>query len=102
MGFNSFNNILIGYELDLDNKHMMNNSIKEFNEECRSEEFINKFVNPENMRLGYEIYSIFPEDVLKKLVKKSFDEQKDIIFIPIEPNNFKREEIRKMKLSQFI
>ena len=100
--FNSILNILKGNETDIDVKHMMDKSIKEFNKECRREDFINKFVNPEFFRLGWEIYEIFTPEVLKKIVKKSFDDQKDIIFIPIEPNNIKREKIRRMKLSQFI
>ena len=74
---------------------MKNKSFK-----IRNNNFIDDFITSDWANLGglFAINEFLPNDLLKKLVKMSFIEQKDILFVPVEPDPVKREIMRSIKL----
>jgi len=88
--------------LGLNYNHLLdvNTSLKELNNKIRNNNFIDDFITSDWANLGglSAINEFLPNELLKKLVKMSFIEQKDILFVPVEPDPVKREKMRSIKL----
>jgi len=101
-------------ELELDfkynNKFDINKSIKDLNNEIRTDTFVDEVLTKDYMNVGglnslnnflnNDLLNndLLENNLLKKLIKISFIEQKDILFVPIEPDDVKREIMRNKKL----
>jgi hypothetical protein len=79
----------------------VNNSIKDINSSLRtSSEFLDGFLLEDEMVIAGLPYllKLLNKDLVKKLIQMSFDKQKDILIVPVEPDDTKREIMRNKKL----
>ena len=103
MSLNSYlkleiNNTESGFNYN--NKFDINKSIKDLNNEIRTDTFVDELLTNDFFNVGglISLNDFLNNDLLKKLIKISFIEQKDILFVPIEPDDVKREIMRNKKL----
>lgn len=84
------------YDLTFD----INNSIQEINNSVKTGNSLIEFmVNDWLMFAGnVNLKEFLDDNLITTLIRMSFDEQKDILFIPVEPNDDKRELMRQTKL----
>jgi hypothetical protein len=79
----------------------VNMTIRNINNDIRIDvDYNNKFMTKDDSNFFGLIFlrEIIPNDFLERLIKISFDEQKDILFVPVEPDDAKREKMRNMRL----
>lgn len=72
-------------------------TIKQLN--SKKDEIISWYLDRENWDSGMSVLrNYYDNKNIEKLIRMSFDEQKDILFIPIEKNVVKRETMRNVRL----
>jgi hypothetical protein len=79
----------------------VNKTIKYLNTQIRVDgNFVDEFMAKNWAIIGGlgKLNDFLDNNLLKKIITMSFVEQNDILFVPIEPNDDKRERMRKIKL----
>jgi hypothetical protein len=78
----------------------VNKSIRDLNNEIRTDLFVDNLMTKDIYNMGglLTLNNFLNNNLLKEIIRMSFFEQKDILFVPIEPNDVKRERMRNIRL----